>query len=326
MMYVDLTEMPLSVLLLLCGLMVLSLYFALCFVLPSLLLLVRIRRANGRVRQMAALGGGPVADAEFDAIFDADRHLARSWQNYRKTLASAGGAAGNRATIPAAVCFDRQENVEVPLKLEFFRHCPGLMTGIGIVGTFSGLLLGLHHFADAIVPKAAALVTPLQQTGAIGHVAVSGASAAVPDGAFVSFISGAAAPLPMVTGLKTLDQGEGGMAGATIVHAPAAVKMVMDPNVLTGALGRLLHSVSDAFVVSAIAVLCALLTTFIEKLLMAQCFHQLQELSSTIDGVFAFNPGEDPMTHLTRTSEATERQIKRIALALNDITISRDRV
>lgn len=113
MMYVDLTEMPLSVLLLLCGLMVLSLYFALCFVLPSLLLLVRIRRANGRVRQMAALGGGPVADAEFDAIFDADRHLARSWQNYRKTLASAGGAAGNRATIPAAVCFDRQENVEV---------------------------------------------------------------------------------------------------------------------------------------------------------------------------------------------------------------------
>ncbi|CBA16012.1 hypothetical protein [Xanthomonas albilineans] len=326
MMYLDLMDKPLFVVLLLCGLMMLSLYFALCFVLPSFVLCVRIRRANGRLRKIAGSGNGPVADVELDAIFDAGRYLARSWQNYRKTLVSSGGSGSRRATVPAAVCFERHENIDVPLKLEFFRHCPGLMTGIGIVGTFSGLLLGLHQFADAIAPKATALATPVRQIGAMGHAPASAASAPMTGGVFVSF-SATPVRLPAVTGMKVLNEGHDGMAGAAITHA--AIKPVMAPltgDMLTGALSCLLHSVSGAFLVSAIAVLCALLTTFVEKLLVAQCFHQLQELSSTIDRLFAFNPGDDPMMRLTLTSESTERLIKRIALALDDIAISRDQV
>jgi len=36
--------------------------------------------------------------------------------------------------------------VDTPLNTEFFRHLPGLLTGIGIIGTFSGLIVGLSGF------------------------------------------------------------------------------------------------------------------------------------------------------------------------------------
>lgn len=36
--------------------------------------------------------------------------------------------------------------VETPLGTEFYKHLPGILTGIGIVGTFFGLMLGLQHF------------------------------------------------------------------------------------------------------------------------------------------------------------------------------------
>ncbi|MCY0387229.1 hypothetical protein OVY01_08280 [Robbsia sp. Bb-Pol-6] len=324
MMFADLTEMPLSIVFLLCGLATLSLYFTLRFVFPAVLLLVRIRRAIRHLRRIAVTEAD---DADVDTIFKADLHLARSWRNYRKTLAPASRAGGGRATMPASVCFDRQENVEIPMKLEFFRHCPGLMTSIGIFGTFSGLLFGLHRFAAAIVSPPAAPGASTPPAGPPSH----DAHLSNPDGTFSSFGPVASAPAPPPPGLKVLDQIDDGatgahhMGGAAVAHASAALRSVVDANTLTVALGRLLHSVSDAFVVSAIAVLCAFFTTFFEKLLMAYCFQHLQELSSTIDKLFDFSPGDDPMTRLTRSSEATEKQTRRIALSLDGIAISRDR-
>lgn len=51
-----------------------------------------------------------------------------------------------RATVPAEVFFNTQVLVDTPLNTEFFRHLPGILTGIGIIGTFSGLILGLSGF------------------------------------------------------------------------------------------------------------------------------------------------------------------------------------
>jgi hypothetical protein len=36
--------------------------------------------------------------------------------------------------------------VDAPLHTEFYKHLPGILTGAGIIGTFSGLILGLQAF------------------------------------------------------------------------------------------------------------------------------------------------------------------------------------
>lgn len=45
-----------------------------------------------------------------------------------------------RATVPAETFFTEQALVDTPLRTEFFKHVPGILTGIGIIGTFYGLL------------------------------------------------------------------------------------------------------------------------------------------------------------------------------------------
>jgi hypothetical protein len=36
--------------------------------------------------------------------------------------------------------------VDTPLRTEYFRHLPGILTGLGIIGTFFGLIIGLSGF------------------------------------------------------------------------------------------------------------------------------------------------------------------------------------
>ena len=62
-----------------------------------------------------------------------------------------------RATAPAEMSFTEDALVNSPLKAEFFKHLPGIFTGIGIIGTFAGLLLGLKGFQVTEDPGAARL-------------------------------------------------------------------------------------------------------------------------------------------------------------------------
>lgn len=57
-----------------------------------------------------------------------------------------------RATAPSAVYFTEQQLIDIPLNTEFFKHLPGILTGIGIIGTFYGLMIGLFHF-DPSTPE-----------------------------------------------------------------------------------------------------------------------------------------------------------------------------
>lgn len=52
----------------------------------------------------------------------------------------------NRSTVPAGVFFKPEVIVDLPLRTDFFKHLPGILTGIGIIGTFIGLLQGLTRF------------------------------------------------------------------------------------------------------------------------------------------------------------------------------------
>ncbi|MDP1997771.1 MAG: hypothetical protein Q8J90_11290, partial [Gallionella sp.] len=51
-----------------------------------------------------------------------------------------------RSTMPAGLIFRPEIIVDIPLRTDFFKHLPGLFTGVGIIGTFYGLLIGLQAF------------------------------------------------------------------------------------------------------------------------------------------------------------------------------------
>ncbi|WP_421376462.1 anti-phage ZorAB system protein ZorA [Paraburkholderia sp. DD10] len=51
-----------------------------------------------------------------------------------------------RATLPAEQYFSNQAVVDSYVWAEFYKHLPGILTGIGIIGTFFGILHGLQTF------------------------------------------------------------------------------------------------------------------------------------------------------------------------------------
>ena len=78
------------------------------------------------------------------------RHL---WQEYNQTLhAQYEEQDGQlqlsviRSTIPAEMYFNDQYVVDSHLRIEFFKHLPGIFTGLGIVATFGGIIDGLKQF------------------------------------------------------------------------------------------------------------------------------------------------------------------------------------
>lgn len=89
-------------------------------------------------------------------IMQTDKTLKHLWDEYTETLHEQYDHIDGerrlvaiRATVPAEVFFNTQVLVDTPLNTEFFRHLPGLLTGIGIIGTFSGLIVGLSGFEPA---------------------------------------------------------------------------------------------------------------------------------------------------------------------------------
>ncbi|WP_336748391.1 type I Zorya anti-phage system protein ZorA1 [Pantoea vagans] len=66
-----------------------------------------------------------------------------------------------RATAPSASFFSEQQLVDIPLNTEFFKHLPGILTGVGIIGTFYGLMIGLNHFDPS---------TPEQVTSSVNNL------------------------------------------------------------------------------------------------------------------------------------------------------------
>ena len=82
-------------------------------------------------------------------------HLWREYAEtlHRQSLPNEGSEPQHiqyRSTVPAEALFSTQALVDVPMRVEFFRHLPGILTGAGIVSTFAGILLGLSEFNPAV--------------------------------------------------------------------------------------------------------------------------------------------------------------------------------
>ncbi|MBF8178403.1 anti-phage ZorAB system protein ZorA [Herminiimonas contaminans] len=85
------------------------------------------------------------------------------WKEYSKTLhpQKEDDEHGHkriarwRSTALAESFFTEQAIVDSRLKTEFFKHLPGLLTGLGIIGTFLGLIKGLISFDVSLDPTQA---------------------------------------------------------------------------------------------------------------------------------------------------------------------------
>ena len=122
--------------------------------------------AVSRIQKLKATGK-PVKPAQVGAILNREpfRHL---WEEYEDTLHEVRGASNGtvtlsevRATVPAEMFFTRDVLVDSRLFDDFTRHLPGVLTGLGIIGTFAGLLEGLAQFDASSTATAVAGLKPL---------------------------------------------------------------------------------------------------------------------------------------------------------------------
>lgn len=208
---------------------VLLLSFVIFSFIPSFVVSRQLTQVN---KKLAALNGKP--DGSLEQIFQNNGVLEHLWQEYADSLhkqTGEGQAIRLRSTMPAGVVFRPDILVDIPLRADFFKHLPGLFTGVGIIGTFYGLLIGLKSFV------------------------VSENTVIVRD-----------------------------------------------------SLTRLLHGVSEAFLISASAITLAMIVTFIEKLVVSRLNAKVEQLVQLLDGLFEGGAGEEYLARLVLASEASSAQ------------------
>jgi biopolymer transport protein ExbB/TolQ len=88
-------------------------------------------------------------------IFSNNKNLLGIWKEFSKTLHEQrelkNGEVQTTAvfsTVTSDAYFNPESVFEGQINSEFFKHLPGVLTGCGIIGTFFGLINGLHSFAS----------------------------------------------------------------------------------------------------------------------------------------------------------------------------------
>ncbi len=102
----------------------------------------------------AVTGQDRVDLATVERVIEKDADMARLWAEYNQALEVLGRlesgtqavARAWQATSAAEHFFPEQLVVDSTLRADFFRHVPGMLTGVGIIGTFLGLIMGLLQF------------------------------------------------------------------------------------------------------------------------------------------------------------------------------------
>ncbi len=145
------------------------------------------------------------------------------------------------STVTSDAYFNPESVFEGRINSEFFKHLPGILTGLGIIGTFIGLIFGLHSFAS--------------------------------------------------------------------------IKLG-DPQDIQRGLTALMDAVRGAFVVSAIAIVAAMIVTFVEKLLVKKLTSLVHELVQAIDALYDAGASEDYLARLVKASEESAAQTKILKDAL----------
>lgn len=220
----------------------LVLCFFLLFVIPALRHWLRLRRIHRSLSKLPTT----TSIEELKRCFDVDQRLAHLWKEYQDSLHRQEEHRGGRtvlvavrATVPAETYFSTQVVVDSRLKAEFFKHLPGVFTGLGIIGTFFGLIQGLRQFQ--------------------------------------------------------------------VSENAETVRMGLE---------SLMHSVGEAFFISAVAITMAMVVTVFEKWLLSVLYHHTEEIAHAIDARFDAGAGEEYLSRLVRASEDSASQSKILKDAL----------
>jgi hypothetical protein len=180
----ELFDQPTHLLVLGGVLLALILAFVSFFLVPGIIHAIRLR---GIRQDLKRVGEHPKPD-QLREIFNRDRVLAHLWKEYEETLHYQtkevdGLASINaiRSTVPASAYFNSQYVIDTRLSTEFFKHLPGIFTGLGIIGTFSGLISGLDEFKVSDDPAKArdSLAALLEAVGEAFLVSAAAITAAM---------------------------------------------------------------------------------------------------------------------------------------------------
>lgn len=229
-------------------LLLISIGFLFRFVVPAWRLFGELSKAIGALREIRErLDGNVVELGEIKSKAMASPVLAHLWSEYAKTLHSQSEDGENgqrrivrwRATALADNFFSEQAVVDIRLKTEYYKHLPGILTGLGIIGTFLGLIIGLRKF-----------------------------------------------------------------------KIPPDIKDVQVP------LEALIQSVGHAFYVSAVAIMLAMLFTWVEKSLVSRRYRQVESLRELVDSLFKSGAGEEYLERLVAAAETSATQAAHIKNAL----------
>lgn len=160
-------------------LFVITIVYGIRFVLPAWQLDRNLQRTLLALR---GLPGGYTQGESEKQLADSFKSsaLKHLWLAYADTLQ---GPLANtthpwQATLPAEQVFSEDTLIDTPLKTGFYRHLPGILTGIGIIGTFSGLIVGLSAFqvsseADAVRSSLESLIRSVGHAFEISAAAIT---------------------------------------------------------------------------------------------------------------------------------------------------------
>ncbi|WP_139559025.1 anti-phage ZorAB system protein ZorA [Methylotetracoccus oryzae] len=145
----NISTIPTSLLVTGGSLIALLIAFLAIFLLPGTIHWLRLRRILSGIEAFESA----TPPGEFKKLFAGDRQLAHLWAEYQESLhlqrEERDGqlqVSAVRSTVTADAYFNGQFVVDTRLHTEFFKHLPGIFTGLGIIGTFSGLIEGLRRF------------------------------------------------------------------------------------------------------------------------------------------------------------------------------------
>ena len=168
-----------------CLLAIISASFVRHFVIPARRLSRELAKSIASLAKIRALANGNVVELHEIATKAMETEaLSHLWSEYAKTLhpqreedeMGQSRIVRWRATAMAEAFFTDQAVVDARLKTEFYKHLPGILTGLGIIGTFTGLISGLIHFDVSLDPaKAQDQLSKLVHS--VGHAFLVSASA-----------------------------------------------------------------------------------------------------------------------------------------------------
>jgi putative membrane protein len=154
------------------SIVVLAIFFVYQIFLEGIWLIFKLGSIRRRVHALADHDPADIT-AKITQVFSKTRWLDQ-WMEYRETLHDQFDDSqperrviSVRSTTTADSYFGSEVLVDAPLHTEFYKHLPGILTGIGIIATFFGLITGLQSF-DVTATDPDAMKESL--SGLFGHV------------------------------------------------------------------------------------------------------------------------------------------------------------